>query len=176
MFFISSYAESGKKPVKSSQKTKKQEFNTTSTYSRLCNEDDLYGLWKAVRWIPYFEIKGKDWTKPEMLRNQWFEFNGRGGMKYLASNLEIKTDDVRKKLHDAKFDIKISFKTTGFMTVTYPEQKDKKPETWRCSLSFKNITISDMNIKVKKGDIIMTQLGKHNTIRYFRLLRKVKDD
>ena len=149
-------------------------LNTAGTYSRLCEEDDLYGLWKVVRWIPYFEVKGKDWTKPAFLKNQWFLFDGKGGVKSLASNLDIKLDDVKKKLSEAENSISVKFKRKGFMTLG-SSGKDAKGEFWRCSIAEKNSSVKALNIELKKGDLIMTLFGKDNTIRFFRLLRRVEE-
>ena len=149
-------------------------LNTTSTYSKLCNEDDLYGLWKVVRWIPYFDVQGDDWKKPAFLKNQWFLFDGKGGMKSLASNLEIKLDDVKRKLSDLKTVIPVKFKRKGFMDIQAPK-KEKVAEHWRCAIAEKDIVFKSLNIEVKKGDLLMSMFGKENTIRFFRLLRRVKE-
>jgi len=154
-------------------KSSDDSLNTTATYSRLCLEDDLYGLWKVVRWIPYFEIRGKDWNKPAFLKNQWFLFDGKGGMKSLASNMDIKLDDVMKKLSDSNSHISLSFKRKGFMEVV-SDKKEVPVEHWRCSISEKNLKIEALKTEVKKGDMIMTMLGNDNTIRYFRQLRRVE--
>lgn len=157
------------------KKSLSDSLNTASTYSKLCLEEDLYGLWKVVRWIPYFEVKGKDWNKPEFLKNQWLLFDGQGGMKYLASNMEIKLDDVQRKLSDEKSSMTIKFKRKGFMDIQSP-QKDTEPEHWRCAVAEKDLLIKSMNIELKKGDILMTMFGKNNTLRYFRLLRRVEEE
>jgi len=154
------------------------ELNTSLKYSRLCEEDDLYGLWKVVRWIPYFELKGKDWEKPPFLKHQWFEFNGKGGMKSLSSNMKLQLDDVRKKLFDAAFDAKISFKSKGFMTIKYraaDKQTRNEQERWRCSIAEKDMNVPALDVAIKKGDIIMTLLAEDNTILYFRLMRRVDE-
>ena len=149
-------------------------LNTASTYSRLCQEEDLYGLWKVVKWTPYFEIKGKEWNQPQFLKNQWLLFNGEGGMKYLATNMEMKLDDVQRKLSDEKNQMRINFTRKGFMDVQ-SSKKDAKPEHWRCAVAEKDLNIDTMNLEVKKGDILMTMFGKDNTILYFRLLRRVEE-
>jgi hypothetical protein len=159
---------------RASAKPSVESLNTTATYSRLCQEEDLYGLWKVVRWIPYFEISGKDWNKPAFLKNQWFLFDGKGGMKSLASNMEMKLDDVKRKLSDSNSNISISFKRKGFMDVAY-EDKNFPVEHWRCSVAEKNLIIKSVNTELKKGDLIMTMLGKDNTIKYFRQLRRVEN-
>ena len=79
-FIIFIYLSSICLSVSAGDKKKLSQFNTASDYSRLCDEDDLYGLWKVVRWIPYFEVKGKMWESPAFMKNQWFEFDGKGGM------------------------------------------------------------------------------------------------
>ena len=149
-------------------------MNTASTYSRLCEESDLYGLWKVARWIPYFEVQGSDWTKPAFLKNQWLLFDGQGGLKYLAANLEIKLDDVQTKLADTTSIISVKFTRKGFMDLQPPE-KGASVEHWRCAVAKKDLIIKAMNIEVKKGDILMTMFGKDNTIRFFRLLRRVNE-
>lgn len=156
------------------KKSSPESLNTASTYSKLCQEEDLYGLWKVVKWTPYFEVKGKEWNQPEFLKNQWLLFDGEGGMKYLASNMEIKLDEVQRKLSDEKSKMTVEFKRKGFMDIQAPK-KDAEPEHWRCAVAEKDLTITSMNLEVKKGDILMTMFGKDNTIRYFRLLRHIKE-
>ena len=149
-------------------------FNTASSYSRICNEDDLYGLWHAVRWIPYHEVRGEEWERAAYMKHQWFLFDGKGGMKSLCSNLDITLEEVRKKLHDAPDNIKISIDKEGIMSIKYNGSEDVS-ERWRCSLAEKDIKIKKMDITIKKDDIIMTQLDKNNTIVYFRLMRRVDE-
>ena len=151
----------------------KESLNTASTYSKLCGEDDLYGLWKVERWIPYFDVQGDDWKKPAFLKNQWFIFDGKGGMKSLSSNLEIKLDDVKRKLSDLKTVIPVKFKRKGFLEIQ-SSNKEEDAEHWRCAIAEKDIIFKSMNIEVKKGDLLMTMFGKGNTIRFFRLLRRVE--
>ncbi len=159
-----------KKIEKSAQKS----LNTSSTYSKLCSEDDLYGLWKVVRWIPYFDVQASDWKKPEFLKNQWSFFDGQGGMKFLSSNADIKIDDVKRKFSDAKTVMSVKFKRKGFMDVEF--LKNEQPaESWRCAIAEKERVYKSMNIEIKKGDLLMTMFGKGNTIRFFRLLRRVED-
>ena len=155
-----------------SEKDTTASLNTAGSYSRLCEEEDLYGLWKVVRWIPYFEVQGKDWRKPAFLKNQWFLFDGKGGVKSLASNLDIKLDDVKRKLSEADSVISVKFKRKGFMTLS-SSGENADEEMWRCSIAEKNSSVKALNIELKKGDLIMTMFGKDNTIRFFRLLRRV---
>ena len=101
-----------------------------------------------------------------MVREEWQSLN---------SNIEIKLDDVRKKLSETSESLKISFKKKGFLDVD-PQKKGVTTQTWRCSVIEKDIKIKEMNIELKKGDLIMTHLGKDNNILYFRQLRRVEDD
>ena len=154
------------------------ELNTSLKYSRLCNEYDFYGLWKVVKWIAYFELKGDDWTKPPFLHYQWFEFDGKGGVKSISSSRKLKQDEVRKKLFEMGFDAKTAFLSKGFMTVKYisdDKQVRASEERWRCSIAEKDMKVPALNVEIKKGDILMTLLAKDNTIIYFRLLRRIED-
>lgn len=161
--------------IKAADKKKPSAFNTTSEYSTLCQDKDLYGLWKVVRWIPYFEIKGKMWEIPAFMQNQWFEFDGKGVLKSLSSNRKMKLDDVRRKLSESSSSIKIKCNKKGFFLIGSNNKKGT-PERWRCSIIDKNIKILEMNIELKKGDLIMTHLGEDNTILYFRQLRRVVEE
>ena len=157
------------------EKKKSPGFNTASDYSHLCEESDLYGLWKVMRWIPYFEVKGKMWETPPFMKNQWFEFDGKGGMKSLATNIEMKLDVVKRKLSEAPSLLKLSFNKKGFLNLS-AKKKEIPPQTWRCSVIDQNIKIKEMNIELKKGDVIMTHLGDDNNILYFRQMRRVEEE
>jgi hypothetical protein len=149
-------------------------LNTAGTYSRLCVEEDLYGLWKVVRWIPYFEIHGKDWNKPAFMKNQWFLFDGKGGMKSLASNKELPLDDVQRRLGETDSIVSVVFKRKGFFDIS-SSLKGSTDEHWRCSIAEKKMKVKAINTEILKGDIIMTMLGPNNTIKYFRQLRRVEN-
>ncbi len=149
--------------------------NTASAYSRLCEEEDLYGLWKVVKWLTFFEVKGKDWEKPGFMKNQWFQFDGEGGMKSISTNNDMKLDDVREKLFDLPFNLSVVFERKGFMIVK-PKKKISSGERWRCSIAEENILVKELNIELKKDDLIMTLFGKDNQILYFRLLRRVASE
>ncbi len=59
------------------------------------------------------------------------------------------------------------------MKVTYTSEEIPE-ELWRCSVVEKDMRVNDMRIDLRKDDMIMTMLGKDNTIRYFRQIRRVK--
>jgi len=173
LFLALSFTLLGSSDNKDSVK-KHDSLNTTSTYSQLCLQEDLYGLWKVVRWIPYFEIHGKDWNKPAFMKNQWFLFDGKGGMKSIASNMELPLDDVKRRLSETKSTLSVILKRKGFFDIASPA-KGTPVEHWRCSLSKKKMKVKAINTEVQKGDLIMTMLGADNTIRFFRQLRRVEN-
>ena len=146
--------------------------NSGSSYSRLCEERDLRGLWKVVKWIPYMEIKGADWRRAMFLRNQWFEFDGDGHLKTLASNKKMKLENVVKHLTKAPWGVKIKFTRRGFCEIS--SEAEKFPDSiWRCAVITRDIVLAKRKYDLRKGDVVMTLLGDDESILYFRLLRKV---
>ena len=146
--------------------------NSGSSYSRLCEERDLRGLWRVVKWIPYMEIKGADWRKAKFLRNQWFEFNGDGHLKTLASNKKMKLENVVTHLAKAPWGVKIKFARRGFCEIS--SEAEKFPDSiWRCAVITRDIVLAKRKYDLRKGDVVMTLLGDDESILYFRLLRKV---
>ena len=147
-------------------------LNSGSSYSRLCEECDLRGIWRVVKWIPYMEIKGADWRRAMFLRNQWFEFDGAGHLKTLASNKKMKLKNVVARLSQAPWGVKINFTRRGFCVIS--SEMDKFPDAvWRCAVITRDIVLAKRKYNLRKGDIVMTLLGDDENILYFRLLRKV---
>jgi hypothetical protein len=149
-------------------------LNSGSAYSRLCDECDLCGLWRVVKWIPYMEIKGADWRKTMFLRHQWMEFNGEGHLRTLAANKKMKLKDVLERLSKAPWGVKIKFKRRGFCEIS--SESEKFPDAlWRCVVITKNIKLPKQKYNLSEGDVIMTLLDDDENILYFRLLRKIPD-
>jgi hypothetical protein len=80
-------------------------------------------------------------------------------------------DDVRRKLSESELYAEAVMKRKGFFSFTYAA--DASTVLWRCSVADIDFKIPEMDIEIKKGDVIMTMLDDTNTIRYFRQLRAV---
>ena len=148
-------------------------MNSGMAYSRLCEERDLRGLWRVVKWTPYMEVKGADWRLPMFLRHQWMEFDGSGHLRTVAANKKISDGEAEKLLRKALWKLTITFKRLGFCVIS--SEKARYPgAVWRCALITKEIKSSPTKLDLKKGDVVMTLLGDDENILYFRQLRKIK--
>ncbi|NOY75573.1 MAG: hypothetical protein GXP32_07250 [Kiritimatiellaeota bacterium] len=146
-------------------------LNSGAAYSRLCAERDLRGLWSVVKWSPYMRVKGADWRESLFLRHQWFEFDGDGHLKTVASNKKMNRDTVVKLLGKTPWGVDISFKRDGFCEIS-SESKKYPGSVWRCALITRDIKIQSRKLDLRKGDVIMTLLGDDENILYFRQMRK----
>jgi hypothetical protein len=147
-------------------------LNSGAGYSRLCREDDLRGLWRVVKWIPYMEVKGPDWRESLFLRHQWMEFDGNGRLRTVASNKKIKLSKAKSLLGKAPWGVTVSFKRDGFCEIS-SETKKYPGSIWRCVVITKNLKVESGKLELREGDVIMTLLGNGENILYFRLMRKV---
>ena len=147
-------------------------MNSGMAYSRLCEERDLRGLWRVVKWMPYMDVRGTDWRLPMFLRHQWMEFDGNGHLRTVAANKKMDDAEAEKLLRKAPWKLSITFERLGFCMIS--SEKERYPgAVWRCALITKDIKARATKLNLKKGDVVMTLLGDDENIQYFRQLRKI---
>lgn len=136
--------------------------------SRFCKPRDLVGTWRVVKWTSEFQFK--DSNAPYLLPHQLFQFSADGSMKSAHSANPI-AGDPKKVLQAMPAVVTYSFNQDGMVTV-----KAKDPagasETWHCVSMTRDRADDQQKAFLKKGDIVMTLVGKSGQPLYARQMRK----
>ena len=146
-------------------------LNTSSEYSRLCGLADMEGFWKVVKWTAFYEIKAKDWKNSVYMKHQWILIDSKGALRTIGSNKKMDASDAERKLHSIPIVMLLSFERKGFATVI-STKKGLADTRWRCSVVTKDVSIKDIGVELKKGDVIMTMLAPNGNVVYFRQMRR----
>jgi len=136
--------------------------------SRFCKPHDLVGTWRVVKWTSEFQFK--DPNAPYLLPHQLFQFSADGSMKS-AHSAKAFAEGPKKVFQAMPAVVTYSFNQDGIVTV-----KAKDPtgasETWHCVSMTRDRADDQQNAFLKKGDIVMTLVGKNGQPLYARQMRK----
>ncbi len=141
---------------------------SAKSYSRFCKAKDLVGTWKLVQYSSQFEFK--DPNAPFLLPHQVFHFSEGGSMKS-AYSAQPFAADPKKVLQQMPDEVNYSFEREGMVTLK-ARNAPASTETWHCV----TITADKKDVAhraaMKKGDVVMTLVGKNGQPVFSRQLRR----
>jgi len=134
--------------------------------SRFCKPQDLVGTWRVVKWTSEFQFK--DPNAPYLLPHQLFHFSADGRMK--SAHPAKPFDGDQKKMFQAT-SVTYSFNQDGMVTIK-AKSSPGASETWHCVSMTQDRADDRQNAFLKRGDIVMTLVGKNGQPLYARQMRK----
>jgi hypothetical protein len=135
---------------------------------RACTAKDVVGSWKLVKWNAPVHFNNPH--APYVMPHQVFQFNEDGGMKSAHSEQAF-DGSPNKVLQHAPSVVKYEVDSNGLVTVRAKERPDAS-ETWECNAVTENVDDQKRQVHLKRGDVVMTLLGKDGQPLYVRQLRK----
>ena len=138
------------------------------SYSRSCTPADLLGTWRLVKFASPYRFK--DPRAAYLLPHQLFQFSPDGGMKSAHSALPI-TEQPERVFSRIPGSISYAVEQESLVTVRAPEAGGAK-ETWQCVAIVRDATHQEPRMKMKRGDVVLTLVGKQGQPIIVRLLRK----
>ena len=136
--------------------------------SRFCKPQDLVGTWRVVKWTSEFQFK--DPNAPYLLPHQLFHFSADGSMKS-AHSAKPFDGDPKKMLKAMSAVVTYSFNHDGMVTIK-AKSSPGASETWHCVSMTQDRADERQNAFLKRGDIVMTLVGKNGQPLYARQMRK----
>ncbi len=136
--------------------------------SRFCKPQDLVGTWRVMKWTSEFQFK--DPNAPYLLPHQLFQFSADGSMKS-AHSAKAFTGDPRKVFQAMPAVVTYSFNQEGMVTIQAKDSAGAS-ETWHCVSMTRDRADDRQKAFLKKGDIVMTLVGKNGQPLYARQMRK----
>ena len=136
--------------------------------SRFCKPQDLVGTWRVVKWISEFQFK--DPNAPYLLPHQLFHFSADGSMKS-AHSAKAFDGDPKKMFQAMSAVVAYSFNQDGMITIK-AKGSPGASETWHCVSMTQDRADDRQKAFLKKGDIVMTLVGKNGQPLYARQMRK----
>jgi hypothetical protein len=137
-------------------------------YSRFYKAQDLVGTWKLVQYSSQFEFK--DPNAPFLLPHQAFHFSEGGSMKS-AYSAQPFSADPQKFLQQMPDEVSYSFERDGTVTLK-ARNAPASTETWHCVTITADKKDEVHRAVMKKGDVVMTLVGKNGQPVFVRQLRK----
>jgi len=137
-------------------------------YSRLCQPQDLPGTWRLVKFDSHYQFK--DPRAPYLLPHQLFQFSKSGGLKSAHSARPIE-EEPQKVFARIPLAITYTLARNGMVSVKAKGTAEAK-ETWQCVTITQDRNDEDRRFAMKRGDIVMTLVGKHGQTIFMRQLRK----
>jgi hypothetical protein len=137
-------------------------------YSRFCKARDLVGTWRLVKFTSQFEFK--DSHAPYLMPHQLFQFSTDGDMKSVYSLTPIQGDPT-KALQSMPAVVTYGFGREGIVTVR-AKGTIGASETWHCVTLTEDRRDEKQQMFMKRGDLIMTLVGKDGQAAFVRHLRK----
>lgn len=138
------------------------------TYSRACQAQDLPGTWRLVKFDSQYQPKNP--RAPYLLPHQLFHFSKGGGLKsaHSARPIEEESQKVFARIPLANT---YTLAPNGMVMVKAKGTMHAR-ETWQCVTITQDRTDDDRRFAMKRGDIVMTLVGKHGHTIFMRQLRK----
>ncbi|TLY16346.1 MAG: hypothetical protein E6K69_04250 [Nitrospirae bacterium] len=136
--------------------------------SRFCKPQDLVGTWRVVKWTSEFQFK--DPNAPYLLPHQLFHFSADGSMKS-AHSAKPFDGDQKKMFQATSAVVTYSFNQDGMVTIK-AKSSPGASETWHCVSMTQDRADDRQNAFLKRGDIVMTLVGKNGQPLYARQMRK----
>ncbi len=137
-------------------------------YFRLCQPQDLPGTWRLVKFDSQYQFK--DPLAPYLLPHQLFHFSKGGGLKSAHSVRPIE-EDPQKVFARIPLAITYTLARNGVVSVKAKGTAETM-ETWQCVSITQDRNDEDRRFAMKRGDIVMTLVGKHGQTIFMRQLRK----
>jgi hypothetical protein len=138
------------------------------SYSRLCQPQDLPGTWRLVKFDSQYQSKNP--RSPYLLPHQLFHFSKGGGLKSAHSARPI-VENPDKMFARIPLAITYELARNGMVSVK-AKGTAKEKERWQCVAITQDRNNDDRHFAMKRGDIVMTLVGKHGHIIFMRQLRK----
>jgi hypothetical protein len=137
-------------------------------FSRFCKAQDVVGTWKLVKYSSQFEFKNPN--APFLMPHQVFHFSDRGSMKSAFSAKPF-AGDTKKVFQQVPDEVTYAFEREGMMTVK-AKSAPANQETWHCVAITADKKDEVHQAVMKKGDVVMTLVGKNGQPVFVRQLRK----
>ncbi len=136
---------------------------------RTCTQEDLLGNWQLIRFDSPYQFR--DPYAPYLLPHQVFQYSKDGAMKSAHSARPIAGSP------DQVFDaipLAMSYRMRlGGIVTLVKNGDDRVVETWRCAAVTGAQQDPDQQVAMKRGDLVMTLIGKQGQVVFVRHLRKV---
>jgi hypothetical protein len=145
-----------------------KDTGSAMAYSRFCKAQDLVGTWKLVKYSSQYEFK--DPNAPFLMPHQVFHFSDRGSMKSAYSAKPF-AGDPKKVLQQVPDEVNYAFEREGLMTLK-AKSAPAGAETWHCVAITVDKKDDVHQAAMKKGDVVMTLVGKNGQPVFVRQLRK----
>jgi len=143
-------------------------YKRAKPYSRFCNPSDLVGTWRLVKFGTPHQFK--DSHAPYLLPHQMFQFQKDGSMKSAHSAIPL-PDDPTKVFQAIASESTYSFVKAGQVTMK-AKGAEAGSETWHCVTITEDRKIEAQQVFMKRGDLVMTLVGKNGEPAFTRQLRK----
>lgn len=135
---------------------------------RACTVKDVVGTWSLVKWNAPVHFNNPH--APYVMPHQIFQFGEDGGMKSAHSEKAFESSPA-KVLQNVPSVVSYQVGSNGLMTVQAKERPEAS-ETWECNAVTQNVDDQKRQVHLKRGDVVMTLLGKDGQPLYVRQLRK----
>lgn len=135
---------------------------------RACTVKDVVGTWKLVKWNA--PVHFNDPHAPYVMPYQVFQFGEDGGLKSAHSEQAFEGSPA-KVLQSVPSVVSYQMGANGLVTVRAKERPEAS-ETWECNAVTENVDDQKRQVHLKRGDVVMTLLGKDGQPLYVRQLRK----
>ncbi|MGQ0811091.1 MAG: hypothetical protein ACT4OO_07685 [Nitrospiraceae bacterium] len=137
-------------------------------YARFCEPRDLVGTWRLVKFDSQYEFK--DPKAPSLLPHQLFQFSADGGMRSAHSATAFDGDPTQVFQNVPPL-ITYGFERKGMVTVK-AKAVGTASETWHCVTITESRNDEKHHVFMKRGDLVMTLVGKQGQRLFIRQLRK----
>ena len=137
-------------------------------YSRFCKQSDVIGTWHLVKFSTPYQFK--DPQAPYLLPHQLFQFAKDGSMKSAHSAAPFQ-DDPGKVFKGIPVGATFAFEKEGLVTLK-AKGATVGSETWHCVTITQDKKDDEHQVHMKRGDLVMTLIGKKGEPAFTRQLRK----
>lgn len=141
-----------------------------SSYHRACLAADLVGLWKVVQWTTYIDKANlNSYGHP----HQWYWFSADGALRSMTSTKPNENvGEIAETL--GKLPAVISYSCAeGGKVATTRKDSPNGSELWAAFVVTQDKAEAARNVDLKRGDVVMTLLGKEGRPLYVRQMRKL---
>lgn len=137
-------------------------------YSRFCKAGDLMGTWRLVKFDSQYQFK--DPNVPYLMLHQLIHFSKDGVMKSAHSPQPFR-DQPTKVLDAIPPAVNYVFEREGMIALK-ANAVPNASETWHCVAITDDWKDVQHQISMKRGDLVMTLVGKNGQPLFVRQLRK----
>ncbi len=136
--------------------------------SRSCTGEDLPGTWSLVTFDSSYRFKKP--RAPYLFPYQVFQYSREHGAKSAHSRTPI-LDNPDRVFEGVPLDLTYQVEAGGHVVLT-AKGKDAAVEVWSCSVVGQDSRVKDDYTALRRGDLVMTLLGRHGQALFVRHLRK----